>query len=84
MRLQETNHIKEGEMSKDTSGPAFPTHHTDSNHGLTLRDYFAAMAMQAFIQEFGWGDSYDISMQKVPKAAYELANAMLSERAKGG
>ena len=32
---------------KDTGGPAFPAHHFDlaeNEHGMTLRDYFAAHA----------------------------------------
>ena len=35
-------------MSNNTGGPAFPAHHFDlaeGEHGMTLRDYFAAKAM---------------------------------------
>ena len=38
-------------MTKETGGPAFPqqTDITLSYKGMTLRDYFAARAMQALI-----------------------------------
>jgi len=40
-------------MNKDTGGPAFPTPaHNLQNDGMTLRDYFAAKAMQAWMT--GW------------------------------
>ena len=36
----------------NTGGPAFPAQHfdlTDAEHGMTLRDYFAAKAMQGLL-----------------------------------
>lgn len=42
-------------MNKDTSGPAFPvpeqqfTGGLDGSYGMTLRDYFAAKALQGLI-----------------------------------
>ena len=65
--------------------PAFPTHHTDSNHGMTLRDYFAAKAMQAII---GLGNKYvsnksgDTGAEVVSSNAYFMADAMIAEREK--
>ena len=52
---------------------AFPT---DSfvHHGMTLRDYFAAKAMQTLITDYGPADA--------ATEAYEYADAMLKERAK--
>ena len=44
--------------------------------GLTLRDYFAAQAMQS--SEWNWTPGY------AAKFAYARADAMLTERAKGG
>jgi hypothetical protein len=41
--------------------------------GMTLRDYFAAKAMQAYIQNFS--DDSDIS-----RYAYALADAMMKAR----
>lgn len=53
---------------------------------LTLRDYFAAQAMQAFasghIAHYGHGNHWPWS--GLADSAYELADAMLAERAKGG
>ena len=36
-------------MSKDTGGPAFPTPLFEYHGGMTLRDYFAAKAMQGLL-----------------------------------
>jgi hypothetical protein len=67
-------------MEKETGGQAFPCL-DDAGSGLslrdggmTLRDYFAAKAMQGLIEEFGW----DIS--RLVKKAYEIADAMLEAR----
>jgi hypothetical protein len=48
--------------------------------GMTLRDYFAAKAMQAFAAdpELGWADG----LTGMAKQAYRWADAMLRERAK--
>ena len=64
----------------NTGGPAFPTEHTDTSglyDGMTLRDYFAAKAMQA--QLIGYqGEWYD----RVAADAYTMADAMLKAREK--
>ena len=44
--------------------------------GMSLRDYFSAKAMDALILE----GHYKIS--EIPEKAYEIADAMLKERAK--
>lgn len=65
-------------------GPAFPsTISDDSLHvgGMTLRDYFAAKAMAAFM--VASSDRSGIHPQcdeRVAERAYELADAMLAER----
>lgn len=68
---------------KDTSGPAFPysgvhkgsdMNYIIDNHGMTLRDYFAAKAMQAIISNPGMGNV------NVAQMAYDIADTMLSER----
>ena len=67
-------------MSNNTGGPAFPAHHFDlaeGEHGMTLRDYFAAKAMQALIEK------YDESPVEISLEAYEIADAMLKEREAG-
>jgi len=43
---------------------------------MTLRDYFAGLAMQADIKEYG-GSYFDLVQQ-----AYQVAEAMLKERNK--
>lgn len=76
-------------MSKDTGGPAFPTTHEEPapynghnngikcviDQGMTLRDYFAAKAMQGLLSGDVLGEDADIA-----GAAYEVADAMLAER----
>ena len=62
----------------NTGGPAFPTtkpleHWGDPNQGMTLRDYFAAKAITAFIFA---GSDYD----RAATEAYKQADAMLKAR----
>jgi len=51
------------------------------NKGMTLRDYFAAAAVQALLAS---DTSCDISAIKAARLAYEQADALLVERTKGG
>jgi hypothetical protein len=67
-------------MNKDTGGPAFPTPaHNLQNDGMTLRDYFAAKAMQIVLYQCDcfpdtdWRDG-------VAMDAYKMADAMLKAR----
>ena len=56
--------------------PAFPAMHFDlakGEHGMTLRDYFAAKAMQALIDNDGL-------FSEIPTQAYEMADAMMKAR----
>ena len=58
---------------------AFPRHHPCSHFGMSLRDYFAAKAMQFAYYEWmkdGRPKGY------IAKDAYEMADVMLAERAK--
>ncbi len=70
-------------MSKDTGGPAFPRLF-DNNHenytGMTLRDYFAAKAMQGNIA--GWPNDQLFNPDGIAEHAYTIADAMLKEREK--
>lgn len=63
----------------NTGGPAFPT---DCNkniiYGMTLRDYFAAKAMQGFVSDPDW--RVDMGPEETAKAAYVQADAMLKAR----
>jgi hypothetical protein len=83
-------------MSKNTGGPAFPIHEdlTKSDdmpyHGMTLRDYFAAKAMQAMVSSPDMflttgREGKNLGLEPgdaVARAAYEIANSMLAERDK--
>jgi hypothetical protein len=61
-------------MNKDTGGPAFPRP-GDFNPqvGMTLRDYFAAKAMQGLMDAA-------MPMPEIADAAYAMADDMLKVR----
>jgi len=71
--------------NKETGGPAFPVHPdmaaqlgcvpSQSDAGMSLRDYFAAKAMQGFQGEWVYDNSDEIASK-----AYALADAMLKAR----
>ena len=74
--------VEESEMSKkNDGGPAFPHHFTQDSvgdcKGMTLRDYFAAKAMQAYL---GGNDRDDFEFSDWAEASYIMADAMLAER----
>lgn len=55
-----------------------PTHYI----GLTIRDHFAGLAMQAFMDKWN-GDKKGHNVAEVfSKVAYQMADAMLAERNK--
>lgn len=61
---------------------AFPALHLDGHRGMTLRDYFAAKAMQSLIiNSKTWGYKKD---SEIPEAivtdSYKMADAMLKQR----
>jgi hypothetical protein len=65
----------------NTGGPAFPTEAYDlerqtlvREEGMTLRDYFAAKAMQSFLTRGG------SNFTACANDAYEMADAMLKAR----
>ena len=66
-------------MNTNTGGPAFPTGTgvTPYNPGMTLRDYFAAKAMQGMCAGLKSGDK----VEHLPAFAYLMADAMLKARA---
>ena len=66
----------------NNGGPAFPTENeaqtgtsTWRYEGMTLRDYFAAKAMQALVS-----DHRRINRDDIALAAYDIADAMLRAR----
>lgn len=69
-------------MNKETDRPAFPCEwdyigsKREAANGMTLRDYFAAKAMQAILSNPDYGDE-DSSLAG---AAYYVADAMLKAR----
>ena len=63
----------------NTGGPAFPVLDMEvTKEGMTLRDYFAAKAMQAMIASPHMPSAFD--MQPVAEKAYIIAEAMLKAR----
>lgn len=71
-------------MSKDTSGPAFPVLIVDRPkelthfNGMTLRDYFAAKAVQGMLSN---QNPYRASDEHIfARDAYKVADAMLKAR----
>jgi hypothetical protein len=62
-------------MRKETGGPAFPAMNDNGYWvgGMTLRDYFAAKAMQSIARETA-------DEVKAARWAYEMADAMLEAR----
>ncbi len=68
-------------MTDKTGGSAFPSQGRITStgvieqNGMTLRDYFAAKAMQAFLADDG-------HIERVAEYAYSMADAMIAERDK--
>ena len=63
--------------------PAFPAMHfdlADNEHGMTLRDYFAAKAMQALINRGEWQSTLGEISRDAAFMAYVMADAMMQER----
>lgn len=83
------NNDRKNRMTKKTGGPAFPTQGYDhgaamngigvtvtDQEGMSLRDYFAAKAMQSILTTIAdehWRDGVAID-------AYAMADAMLKAR----
>ena len=66
----------------NTGGPAFPFEYFDEQlqrarvmHGMTLRDYFAAKAMQGLLAGTKTGSATVLATD-----SYKMADAMLRER----
>ena len=76
-------------MSKETGGQAFPASgHPGMQHiqqeGMSLRDYFAAKAMQAIVRRYDGhsfgGGSESPQYKELSDDAYYIADAMLTAR----
>lgn len=78
------------ESSKTSNPSAFPmpsTEFTKGEYGMSLRDYFAAKAMQALIQNMKDTDNTvnggyipTTIYRNIAKNAYDVADAMLKQR----
>ena len=73
-------------MTDKTGGPAFPTDNAHQNgpntfhfEGMTLRDYFAAKAMQGLLAGL-LADRMDVKWQNIAIDAYRQADAMMKAR----
>ena len=70
------------------SQPAFPAMHYDlaeNEHGMTLRDYFAAKAMQGMFANpedihVAEDETYQEYVNEIARCAYLMADAMLKAR----
>lgn len=70
-------------------GPAFPTISEELvrkmlpaekiSQGMTLRDYFAAKAMQGYISRSTYSNGGFTSLDELCKGAYRISDAMLRE-----
>lgn len=78
-------------MSTDNGGPAFPVSEEEARGkvsgvygGMTLRDYFAAKAMQSYITAHVSTGTEETTFDRlISKWAYETADAMLKARGEG-
>ncbi|ENZ3702776.1 hypothetical protein [Klebsiella quasipneumoniae] len=70
-------------MSKENNGgPAYPT---QGYEGLTVRDYFAAKAMQGWLASYPESEQHPVATHRenmVAELSYLLADAMLKAREK--
>jgi hypothetical protein len=67
-------------MSEINDIPAFPLQGNESyesQDGMTLRDYFAARAMQGLLSD--WENPFPT--EDIPRLAYKIADGMLIVRA---
>ena len=67
----------------DDGGPAFPTMDPNEHYrlmGMTLRDYFAAAALQGFISDTSIPASIKVDATLLSRSAFQVADAMLKAR----
>lgn len=68
-------------METDKSDPAFPNDLNNYFRGMSLRDWFAGMAMQGFI---AGGKTFDPhTNESTAIRSYQIADAMLKAKANG-
>lgn len=72
----------------DKNEPAFPSNKPNEHqtgfyihqNGLTIRDYFAAKALNGMLNDYDWETERFVI--KLAKSAYQIADAMLEARGK--
>lgn len=75
-------------ITKQTGGPAWPTTRENTGNpdcsgtGMSLRDYFAAKALQMHMQSWDGVDLKDWN-EEVCVMSYRMADAMLKARGEG-
>ena len=69
-------------MTKETGGPAYPSPRWEGwgspQEGMTLRDYFAAKAMPAILEQMDVCNGKELTNSAW--IAYQMADAMLEAR----
>lgn len=76
------------ESMRKTGGPAYPlvdykfdgSPSTFNSPGLTIHDWFAGQALMGILAQ--WPDGAEYDPHQTAKAAYEYADAMITERNK--
>lgn len=86
LRLIRINTAK-GFAMTDTGGSAFPVPTERNEEGMSLRDYFAAKAMQGLLCSAGGSDTTndnlaDINFHTLANESFQIAEAMLKARVK--
>ena len=78
---QQISHIFDKQIGVNMKQSAFPISGSQYRHtqGMTLRDYFAARALQNFRDQIG-SQSDQEWFDKVAEGAYRMADAMLKAR----
>ena len=66
-------------MKNPSAFPLHPEHWQEENQGMTLRDYFAAQAMQALLRQYP-DHLMNSPASEVASDAYSMADAMLKAR----
>jgi hypothetical protein len=63
-------------MEIEMNEKAFPNPHRTDELGMTMRDYFAAKAMQGFMGS-SWNNK---TFESISTKAYQIADAMMKAR----
>jgi hypothetical protein len=72
-------------MNEKPAFPQYQPHPDPFSHGMTLRDYFAAKALQGMFANPADGhENYDLNYEdytkEIARCAYKMADAMMKAR----